>query len=55
MRTKLLDKCREIFKIENNEKFDEYIKVQDKDERNIKLKNFVLGNVNFIGEISLEN
>ena len=51
MRTKLLDKCREIFKIENNEKFDEYIKVQDKDERNIKLKNFVLGNVNFIGEL----
>ena len=51
MRTKLLDKCREIFKIENNEKFDEYIKVQDQEERNIKLKNFVLGNVNFIGEL----
>mgnify|MGYP002624773426 CR=1 FL=1 len=51
MRTKLLDKCREIFKIENNEKFDEYIKVQDKQERNTKLKNFVLGNVNFIGEL----
>ena len=51
MRTKLLDKCREIFKIENNEKFDEYIKVQDKHERNMKLKNFVLGNVNFIGEL----
>ena len=51
MRTKLLDKCREIFKIENNEKFDEYIKVQDKQERNMKLKNFVLGNVNFIGEL----
>ena len=51
MRTKLLDKCREIFKIENNEKFDEYIKVQDNEERNIKLKNFVLGNVNFIGEL----
>ena len=51
MRTKLLDKCREIFKIENNEKFDEYIKVQDKHERNMKLKKFVLGNVNFIGEL----
>ena len=51
MRTKLLDKCREIFKIENNEKFDEFIKVQDKHERNMKLKNFVLGNVNFIGEL----
>ena len=51
MRTKLLDKCREIFKIENNEKFDEYIKVQDKQERNMIIKNFVLGNVNFIGEL----
>ena len=46
MRTKLLDKCREIFKIENNEKFDQYIKVQDPVEREIKLKKFVLGNVN---------
>ena len=51
MRAKLLDKCRQIFKIENNEKFDEYIKVQDPDEREIKLKKFVLGNVNFIGEL----
>ena len=51
MRVKLLDKCRQIFKIENNEKFDEYIKVQDPDEREIKLKKFVLGNVNFIGEL----
>jgi translation initiation factor 4G len=51
MRVKLLDKCREIFKIENNEKFDTYIKVQDPDEREIKLKKFVLGNVNFIGEL----
>ena len=51
MRVKLLDKCREIFKIKNNEKFDSYIKVKDKDEREQKLKNFVLGNVNFIGEL----
>jgi hypothetical protein len=51
MRVKLLDKCRQIFKIENNEKFDEYIKVQDPVEREIKLKKFVLGNVNFIGEL----
>ena len=51
MRVKLLDKCRQIFKIENNEKFDEYIKVQDPIEREIKLKKFVLGNVNFIGEL----
>ena len=51
MRVNLLDKCRQIFKIENNEKFDEYIKVQDPVEREIKLKKFVLGNVNFIGEL----
>ena len=51
MRVKLLDKCREIFKIENNEKFDSYIKVQAPVEREIKLKKFVLGNVNFIGEL----
>ena len=51
MRVNLLDKCRQIFKIENNEKFDEYIKVQDPIERESKLKKFVLGNVNFIGEL----
>ena len=51
MRVKLLDKCRQIFKIENNEKFDEYIKVADPVEREIKLKKFVLGDVNFIGEL----
>jgi len=51
MRSKLLDKCKEIFKIDNNEKFDEYIRVSDPTEREIKLKKFVLGNVNFIGEL----
>ena len=51
MRSKLLDKCREIFKIENNEKIDEYVKVKDPDEREIKVKKFILGNVNFIGEL----
>lgn len=51
LRVKLLDKCREIFKIQNNEKFDEYIKVSDPEERELKLKRFVLGNVNFIAEL----
>jgi hypothetical protein len=51
MRSKLLEKCKEIFKIENNSKFDEYIKVSDPIEREQKLKKFVLGNVNFIGEL----
>ena len=39
MRSKLLDKCKEIFKIENNEKIDEYVKVKDPDGREIKVKN----------------
>ena len=51
MRVKLLDKCKEIFKIEHNKKFDEYITVSDPNEREIKMKKFVLGNVNFIGEL----
>ena len=51
MRGKLLDKCREIFQIKNNEKFDEYIKEKDPVERENKLKKFVLGNVYFITEL----
>ena len=51
MRSKLLDKCREIFKVESNEKIEEYIKVKDEDEREVKVKKFILGNVNFIGEL----
>ena len=50
-RSKLLDKCREIFKIDNNTKINEYIKETDPYEREIKLKKFILGNVNFIGEL----
>ena len=33
MRTKLLDKCRAIFQIKDNVKFDEFIKVKDPSER----------------------
>ena len=51
MRAKLLDKCREIFQIKHNEKFDEYIKEKDPIERENKLKKFVLGNVYFITEL----
>ena len=51
MRMNLIDKCREIFRIENNDKFDEYIKVQNPQERNIKFKNFILGSINFIVEL----
>ena len=51
MRKKLIEKCREIFQIKNNEKFDDYIKVKDPYERETKLKNFILGNVYFINEL----
>ena len=51
MRAKLLDKCKEVFKIQHNEKFDEFIKVKDPDERESKLKSFALGNVKFITEL----
>jgi hypothetical protein len=51
MRSKLIDKCREIFKTDGNTKIDQYIKVTDPIERESKLKKFLLGNVNFIGEL----
>ena len=51
MHSKLIDKCREVFKIDNNSKFDRCFKVNDPTEREIKLKKFVLGNVNFICEL----
>ena len=51
MRSKLIDKCKEIFKIDNNEQIDGYIKVKDPEERENKIKKFILGNVNFIGEL----
>ena len=51
MRSHLIDKCRTIFKMENNEKFDEYIKEKDPEDRRNKLKKFFIGNVNFITEL----
>ena len=51
MRKKLIEKCREIFRIDNNEQIEGYIKVKDHDERQNKIKKFILGNVNFIGEL----
>ena len=51
MRIKLVDKCKEIFSIENSVQIEEYIKAKDQDEKEFKTKNFVLGNVNFICEL----
>jgi hypothetical protein len=50
MRSYLVDKCREIFKTDYS-KIDQYIKETDPEERQNKLKKFLLGNVNFIAEL----
>ena len=51
MRSKLLDKCKEIFQIKKIVNFNEYIKEKDPEERVYKLKKFVLGNIYFIAEL----
>ena len=51
MRANLIDKCKIIFQIEKNEKFDEYIKEKDPVDRRFKLKKMIIGNVNFITEL----
>ena len=51
MRSRLIDKCKKIFQLDKNEQFDQYIKEKDPEERRIKLKKFMLGNVNFITEL----
>ena len=51
MRAKLLDKIKEIFQIKRYETFEEYIKDKDPEEREYKLKKFVLGNIYFITEL----
>ena len=44
----LINKCREIFKCKN---YDNYIKEEDPRERKIKIKKFILGNINFLAEL----
>lgn len=39
MRSHLIDRCKIIFQLENNEQFDQYIKEKDPEERRNKLKN----------------
>ena len=48
-RIKLLERCRDIFK--NNKLIYKYIKEKDPDEREIKFKNLILGNANFLCEL----
>ena len=47
-REKLVGKCRDIIKKEN---YDEYIKEDDPEEKAIKLKKFILGDINFLTEL----
>ena len=47
-REKLIEKCREVLKSTN---FDKYIKEDDPIEKQIKIKKFILGNVNFLTEL----
>ena len=47
-RTKLVLKCKKIFQGKN---YDEFIKVRNPDEYQLKLKKFILGNIIFITEL----
>lgn len=51
LRSKLIDKCRKIFKLDHNEQFESYVKADSDEERDLKTKKFIIGNVEFIGEL----
>jgi hypothetical protein len=50
-RTKLLDKCKNVFKNEDQEELSLYVNIKDTEERQQRQKAFLLGNVNFIAEM----
>ena len=50
-REKILDKCREMIKYEEKINFDEYIKEENEEERELKMKKIILGNALFITEL----
>ena len=54
MRKRLLEKCKAIFATDDKNFINKHIKVKDendKEERDRKIKNYILGNVNFLGEL----
>ena len=53
MRSLLVEKCKIIFTIQNVEKFNDYIKKESED-RETKLRQFFIGNINFINQL-IEN
>ncbi len=50
-RTKLLEKCKNVFKSEDQEELSLYSSIKDPEERLQRQKAFLLGNVNFIAEM----
>jgi len=51
VRAKLLDECKEIFQIKKIENFTYYVREEDPEEKEYKIKNIVLGNIYFITEL----
>jgi hypothetical protein len=49
-RSKLLEKCKNIFK-SDKEKIEKEVKATDPDEKEMRIKNYILGNTNFIAEL----
>ena len=50
-REKLLEKCKNILKFEENKYIDEFIKEENEQEKNIKIKKIILGDALFISEL----
>lgn len=50
-RTKLLEKCKNVFKNEDQEELSLYDNIKDPEEKLQRQKAFLLGNVNFIAEM----
>lgn len=50
-RTKLLERCKNVFKNEDQEELELYKNIKDPEEKQQRQKAFLLGNVNFIAEM----
>ena len=50
-REKLLDKCKNVLKFEENKCIEEFIKEENEHEKNIKIKKIILGDALFICEL----
>lgn len=50
-RTKLLEKCKNVFKNEDQDEISLYSNIKDPEEKQQRQKAFILGNVNFIAEM----